>query len=271
MANSIATNTLVIPNIPKLFFTSQDAIDTIRSMWEDFGELHQMIPMKGFRRLMVIYLDTQHAIAAKNYMDHRILYWQEIDNTMHIVGLETTSDKDISNDLPLYEMEARVYFGQHNPINPDPASFSLQVPDLGRNLLISPPGDPCNQWEQRAESPPNKAILASDLLRALTTVDEQGDEDDLDMLDDFQLDDGPITKMPSTDTDTDDIPAMQVVSSPLSSTSSSPRLETPTLQLSFDHDSLPTIRIQDMDGSLLTQHHQKTNRPSATARPPIRS
>ncbi|CAO3587672.1 unnamed protein product [Absidia cylindrospora] len=234
--------------------------------------------MKGFGRLMVIYTDTQCAITAKKHMDQATLYWLDHHNDkhqVHILGLATGEDNhDNANlintissatfsDSSLYEMQVRVYFGQHNPINPDPASLSLQVPDLGRTLLISPPCDPSHQWQQRIESPPNKAILASDLLHALTTVD---DIEDIDMkLDDnFTLDDGEPLSIQTSSTSFQSI-------TDFSSASSSPQLETPTLQLSFQHESLPTIMIQDMDGSLLLQHQQKTNRQrhSATPRPPI--
>jgi hypothetical protein len=116
--------------------------------------------------------------------------------------------------------------------------------------------------------------LASDLLRALTTVDGD-DDDDIDSMEDFKLDDGPA---PTIETDDMDY-GINLQQSSLSSASASPdmsdssSLETPILQLSFDHASLPTIMIQDMDGSLLSQHQQKINRqrPSATARPPIRT
>ncbi|CAO3577495.1 unnamed protein product [Absidia cylindrospora] len=234
--------------------------------------------MKGFGRLMVIYVDTTCTITAKNAMDGANVYWVEYkDNDCkraRILGIDH-GDYDIEDLcrnvretalMPYYEKYIRVYFGQHNPINPDPATLSLQVPDLGKNLLISPPGDPCHHWESRAESPPNKAILASDLLRALTTVD--GDDDvDMDGIDDFKLDDGPVVPTSSNDNVT------YASSSPSSPALTSTQSDTSTLQISFDLENLPTIKIQDMDGSLLAQHQQKISRPkqSATARPPIRT
>lgn len=119
--------------------------------------------------------------------------------------------------------------------------------------------------------------MASDLLRALTTVDGV-DDDDIDSMEDFKLDDGPAPTIETDDMDYGNNLQQPSTSSSSSSSSSpnmsdSPSLETPILQLSFDHDSLPKIMIQDMDGSLLSQHQQKTNRqrPSATARPPIRT
>lgn len=127
MATSIATNTLIIPNIPHSFFLSDDALETIRSQWATFGQLHQLIPMKGFGRLMVIYLDTQCAITAKKYMDQASLYWiEDYDasnnkKTAHIVGLRTVDGSADSTELinnvstltdSVYEMEVRVYFGQ---------------------------------------------------------------------------------------------------------------------------------------------------------------
>ena len=60
----------------------------------------------------------------------------------------------------------------------DPNSTSLQVPEFQRNLLISPPGSPCEGWEQIEEDAPNRAILASDLMQAAEVSDYELDEDE---------------------------------------------------------------------------------------------
>ncbi|KAI9483284.1 MAG: Calcipressin [Benjaminiella poitrasii] len=66
-------------------------------------------------------------------------------------------------------------------INVDPNSNSLQVPQFQRNLLISPPGSPFEDWEQIEEDAPNQAVLASDLMHAAEISDYELDDDILDL------------------------------------------------------------------------------------------
>ncbi|KAI8074170.1 Calcipressin-domain-containing protein [Gongronella butleri] len=275
MVTTIATNTLIIPDIPKVFLTSTAALETIRSQCAAFGTLHQFIPMKSFGRLMVIYCETQRALAAKTAMDRAHVYWTEQHGESLILGWNDHVFQERDMRLPVYDLPIRVYFGQHNPIDPDRSRLSLQVPDPGKNFLISPPGEPCDAWRSREESPPNKAVMASDLLRALTMVDadEDGDHamDDASSLNNFRLEDDD-----DADGDTCMMPSVELHSPNDNPSSNHSEVATPTLQLSFDHDylELPTIRIQDMDGTVLAQHEQKlgktqTQRPPPTARPPI--
>ncbi|ORX62729.1 hypothetical protein DM01DRAFT_1330859 [Hesseltinella vesiculosa] len=261
MTTTIATNTLIIPDIPSLFFTSDMAMTTIEAQCASFGDLHRFIPMKGFGRFMVIYKDTQRAMAAKNTIDRAHVYWTHIHDKAVIYKVNDQLIQPAPLHLIIHDLEIRAYFGQHNPIEPDQSKLSLQVPDPGRNFLISPPGEPFDEWKQREESPPNKAVMASDLLRALTMVEDK-DDMDLDSLDGFQLE-GNLQP-------DDDLPGLDA--SAISTSHS--ELATPTLQLSFDHDhlELPTILIQDMDGSVLAQHEEKIGksaRPMPTARPPV--
>ncbi|RCH80554.1 carbohydrate-binding module 1 protein, partial [Rhizopus stolonifer] len=69
----------------------------------------------------------------------------------------------------------------HFAIHVDPNSNSLQVPQFQRNLLISPPGSPCEGWEQIEEDAPNQAILASDLMHAAEISDYELDDDELEL------------------------------------------------------------------------------------------
>lgn len=117
MATSIATNTLIIPNIPRCFFNSQETLKTIRQQWEAYGSLCQFIPMKGFLRLMIIYMETQCAIAAKAAMDRTTLYWTiDEQQLVDIQGLSHDNIDKNQNDS-LHTMEVRVYFGQVSYLN----------------------------------------------------------------------------------------------------------------------------------------------------------
>ncbi|ORY94105.1 Calcipressin [Syncephalastrum racemosum] len=182
---SIATNTLLVPNIPSSFFTYQAALEAIKDCFQQFGTIYVFVAMKGFARLMIIYEETKCAMEAKRKLDKTSLCWtttsqQDGCETVHVtsIGGMTTDTIDKNGQT----MELRVYFGQHNPINPDLSQLQLQVPESEKNFLISPPGSPCEGWQQTAESPPNTAVLASDLTHAVDALSD----DDMD-LDNFSL------------------------------------------------------------------------------------
>jgi hypothetical protein len=56
----------------------------------------------------------------------------------------------------------------HNPENPDPNR--LLPPAHPRNFLVSPPGSPPEGWEPIVEDAPNDQTLASDLIKALDSL-----------------------------------------------------------------------------------------------------
>ncbi|KAI8376119.1 Calcipressin [Radiomyces spectabilis] len=235
-AESIATNTLLIPDIPKEVFQSPEAICEIRELCATFGDLHQFIAMKSFRRFMVIYEDTLSSMRAKNALDRSWVTWT--DNTCGV----------------LEPLEIRVYYGQHSPLHSDPALNQLQVPNMNRNFLISPPGSPFDDWQQIEEDPPNQNVLASDLIHAVASTE---DDDDLD--DDFCLDDNLVRSPTSTTASTTAAPVLQIVCSegdPL-------------------NENLPMITVQDWDGQDTTKLTDSPNRcrphVAPTARPPLQA
>ncbi|KAI8087049.1 Calcipressin-domain-containing protein [Gilbertella persicaria] len=182
-AESIATNTLLVPDVPLCFFGCDDAMLTIHDAFAKFGLLYTFVPMKGFRRLMIIYQETTHALEAKKTLNHSILAWKQREPFPEILELaEKNIDlkKDWQNQGKQV-FDIRVYFGQHFAIHVDPNSNSLQVPQFQRNLLISPPGSPCEGWEQIEEDAPNQAILASDLMHAAEISDYELDDDELEL------------------------------------------------------------------------------------------
>ncbi|KAG2234292.1 hypothetical protein INT48_002882 [Thamnidium elegans] len=174
---SIATNTLLIPDIPACFYGCDDAMLLIHDAFAEFGPLYKFVQMKGFRRLMLIFQETQHAVNAKTALDKNVIVWKERLPFPEIIAFNKEKDETTWQD---YEMlEIRVYFGQHFAIHVDPALNSLQVPQFQRNLLISPPGSPFDGWEQIAEDPPNQAVLGSDLMAAAEVSDYELDQDEL--------------------------------------------------------------------------------------------
>ncbi|KAL0078605.1 Calcipressin [Phycomyces blakesleeanus] len=278
---SIATNTLLIPDIPKNFFACSSAMKQIEEKFAEFGTISQFILMKGFGRIMVIYEETMAAIKAKLEIDRATLFWKQENENVEIIAM----GKDLENIWNANTLEIRIYFGQHNPINPDLALSRLQVPDLERNFLISPPGSPFEDWEQTLESPPNKAVLASDLSHALADYSDDNMED----LDDFLLDDSDFfevqEKLPLIQIDAEDNSRVSTPSTPNSADSRRSNGQKLKVVLSENADgaeNLPRITIQDWDGDNLSFNSgglfpgaPKTQMPKLkvepTARPPLQA
>lgn len=176
-AESIATNTLLLPDIPPFFFGCDDALLLIHDAFAAFGPIYTFVQMKGFRRLMIIFQETAHAMKAKTTLDKHHVIWKERTPFPEIISLVKDYDKEAHLDSQ--DLLLRVYYGQHYSIDVDPNSTSLQVPQFQRNLLISPPGSPFEGWEQIEEDAPNQVVLGSDLIHAAEISDYELDEDEL--------------------------------------------------------------------------------------------
>jgi hypothetical protein len=109
-AESIATNTLLIPSIPLCFFGCDDAMLLIHDTFATFGPIYTFVQMKGFRRLMIIFQETVHAIKAKTELDKHVIIWKERQPFPEIITL-TQNDPDQTwegNQV----LKLRVYYGQ---------------------------------------------------------------------------------------------------------------------------------------------------------------
>jgi hypothetical protein len=131
---------------------------------------------------------------------------------------------------------------------------SLQVPELEKNWLISPPGSPPVGWQQIREDPPNATVLPQDLSHALLALGE-------DDLDDFQLD------------AEHQLPVSQSSSADVSSTATpSPVVYVITKDELHDGKDVPQITVQDWDGGAqhhnLAQYRRIHRRMQPTAMPP---
>jgi Calcipressin len=127
---------------------------------------------------------------------------------------------------------------QHTDINPDSATVLLQVPELEKNWLISPPGSPPVGWQQIREDPPNRTVLPHDLSHALMSLNDE-------LEDDFKLDADAEFEAESMDD-------LVAESSP---SSSSPQVYVICKDEGHDVNGheLPHITVQDWDGG--AQHH----------------
>lgn len=97
-AESIATNTLLIPDIPTCFYGCDDAMLLIHDAFAEFGPIYTFVQMKGFRRLMIIFQETVHAMKAKNTLDKHFIIWKERKPFPEIVTLTKDTDRDAWQD-----------------------------------------------------------------------------------------------------------------------------------------------------------------------------
>jgi hypothetical protein len=144
---------------------------------------------------------------------------------------------------------------QHTDINPDSATVLLQVPELEKNWLISPPGSPPVGWQQIREDPPNATVLPHDLSHALLSLSEDFDDED------FKLDAGDQSS-PSHNSDV----------STAATGSSSPMVYVICKGDNHEAEDVPQITVQDWDGGAqhhtLEQYRRTHTRVPPTAMPP---
>jgi hypothetical protein len=111
-AESIATNTLLVPDIPLCFFGCDDAMLLIHDTFAAFGPIYTFVQMKGFRRLMIIFQETVAAMKAKTTLDKHIIIWKERVPFPEIVTLTTQQDSSDITWEGNQVFKMRVYYGQ---------------------------------------------------------------------------------------------------------------------------------------------------------------
>lgn len=109
---SIATNTLLMPNVPRCFFSDPSILQDVRAKFEDFGTLYAFVAMKGFARLMIIYEETECAMRAKRILDKTTLSWEETPDAITLISLGEGNDAGRSTFNDEQTMQVRLYFGQ---------------------------------------------------------------------------------------------------------------------------------------------------------------
>ncbi|KAI8930342.1 Calcipressin-domain-containing protein [Entophlyctis helioformis] len=126
----IATNTLILTNLtPEAFEQQGQAVRDL--LQQSYGSLARLVILKSFGRMLAVFADTHVAMRAKTEL-HKTQFQNK---------------------------ELRVYYGQHTDLNQlDPNAGVrlnlLQVPEIERNFLLSPPGSPPVGWEQPKEAHP---------------------------------------------------------------------------------------------------------------------
>ncbi|OAV94976.1 hypothetical protein PTTG_06954 [Puccinia triticina 1-1 BBBD Race 1] len=194
----IPSNSIIITSLPRIFFhpTLQLAL---RSHFDSYAHILAWTPLPNLARILVVYSDSQPAVAARAEMDHFVFEESEIKE-LFLSLLEPNEARDHPASELFGELRRtviRVYFGPkgftsnckptaaievtESLPNAEPAgseaSNRLKPPSLEKNFLISPPGSPPVGWTQITEDAPNQKDLADDLCQRLRFL-SVGDEDD---------------------------------------------------------------------------------------------
>lgn len=112
---SIATNTLTIPDIPKEFFECPQVFEDLRNFLQMYGPLHTFVAIKGFARIMAVYEETTSAIVAKSELDKTEVYWRKSIDSTQVEIVQFVADDEqrpptLSDDF--HHFLLRLYFGQ---------------------------------------------------------------------------------------------------------------------------------------------------------------
>ncbi|RHZ80473.1 hypothetical protein Glove_135g53 [Diversispora epigaea] len=138
----IATNTLTITNLDHATFLFENLV-SLRSRLEQYGAIHKFVPIKSFNRILAIFFQTGEAQVAKSHIDRTLFLGNII----------------------------RVYFGSHTPVYDGfDSSRHLNVPEIEKNWLSSPPGSPPIGWNPTRENAPNSVTFAHDIIHSLSHI-----------------------------------------------------------------------------------------------------
>ncbi|KAI8825999.1 Calcipressin-domain-containing protein [Fimicolochytrium jonesii] len=156
----IATNTILLTNLPSVCF--KDDGEKVKSLLSGYGNVKSAVLLKSFSRILAVFQRTADA--------------QHARRELHL--------------NPILGPDVRVYYGEHTDDTHllDPSAGThinyLQVPELERNFLLSPPGSPPVDWVQIREAGPASGGHSQALLNALKELEhddfmlEMGARDD---------------------------------------------------------------------------------------------
>lgn len=157
----VVTNTLIVTNLDREAFIPENLAE-LRDRLERHGKIYKLVPIKSFNRILAIFYQTNDAKTAKRYCDRG----EFLNKVM------------------------RIYYGQHTPLYDEiDNSRHLNVPELERNWLVSPPCSPPVGWTQIKEDRPNSNTLADDLVHALAHASLNANYFKNHDVDDFSLND----------------------------------------------------------------------------------
>lgn len=137
------TSTLILTNLPTRLFLADD-MAILRDRVEQIADVSKWITLKSFTRVIVSFFTINDASRVRERMQT-----QEVHGNI------------------IY-----IYYGNSMSIDTIKAGH-LQVPELEKNWLISPPGSPPVGWTQVREDAPNSQMLHTDLLEALDRLPQE--------------------------------------------------------------------------------------------------
>eukprot|EP00123_Amoebidium_parasiticum_P014129 comp22348_c1_seq1/m.33257 comp22348_c1_seq1/g.33257 ORF comp22348_c1_seq1/g.33257 comp22348_c1_seq1/m.33257 type:complete len:251 (-) comp22348_c1_seq1:289-1041(-) len=127
------SNVLVVPGIPKKKLEDKEFLDTLKERFESFGDLERWTPFKGLGRIRIVYRTTESAVLARKLMNGE--KWEGTTLKIYYLPFEPIACPE---DVPEFE----------------PSNRHLDVPQLDKLHLLSPPASPPVGWERRVEDVP---------------------------------------------------------------------------------------------------------------------
>lgn len=160
---------------------------------EPEGDLYSFVPLKSFKRAIVVYYSNEDAERARLASDRLFIPetprcpavtlrafrgpptvlvedgWFPGTKRRHIISDDAEEGSWYFGGFPM--VSSLNYDDDDGEIKESP--FHLRPPVPERNFLISPPGSPPVGWVAVREDPPNEVPLAEDLMEALERVKAQ--------------------------------------------------------------------------------------------------
>lgn len=136
------SNTLLITNLLNPATFNPATLQDIRTLIESTTQspCHSFAPLRSLRRIIVSFFTSAAAIQVRQLLDRETIMGSRV----------------------------RCFFGEPTPIeDQDEKERHLKAPEAGKLFFISPPPSPPCGWESRHEDPPNRDVIASDLVEAL--------------------------------------------------------------------------------------------------------
>lgn len=192
------TNTLIVTPLPTELFTPV-VLGALRLYFQSFcgdaqaettedgdespttaGELHTWAPLRGLRRIVLVFHTAEEAERARTASDRITL-------TGHGGDPQTTTTLRVFRGTPTPTTlqpiqpaadEDDPYDNGEGPVIQWYSPYHLRPPVPAKNFLISPPGSPPIGWEPREEDPPNASPLADDLIMALEILQQKREREE---------------------------------------------------------------------------------------------
>ncbi|RKP02270.1 hypothetical protein CXG81DRAFT_25049 [Caulochytrium protostelioides] len=155
----VATNTLILADLPPAAF--KDHAAAVFARLTPFGAIARATLLQSMARILIVYRSTPDAVDARAQLDGMPIAVTDDIAAARRVALPETAGPAVAAaaatqaapDPSLATAVFRIYYGEHTDLD-DTTSRLLQLPQLERNFLLSPPGSPVEGWVQGREEGP---------------------------------------------------------------------------------------------------------------------